>query len=93
LSINASVQHLASGFGAYLGGAIVSEAADGRIVNFDKVGWIAAGCTLASMWLAARVKIADGYPASAQAMSFAAAAEATADAGESMLGFNEFADR
>jgi predicted MFS family arabinose efflux permease len=91
LSINSSVQHLASGFGAYLGGAIVSKAPDGTILNFEKVGWIAAGCTLASMWLAARVKIVDQYPASAEAMSFAAAAEATVDAGEPMLGFSEFA--
>jgi predicted MFS family arabinose efflux permease len=93
LSINSSVQHLASGFGAYLGGAIVSKAPDGTIVGFEKVGWIAAGCTLASIWLAARVKIVDQYPASAEAISFAAAAEAAVDAGEPMLSFNEFADR
>jgi predicted MFS family arabinose efflux permease len=35
LSINSSVQHLASGFGAYLGGAIVSKAPDGTIVGFE----------------------------------------------------------
>jgi hypothetical protein len=39
------------------------------------------------------VKIVDQYPASAEAISFAAAAEAAVDAGEPMLSFNEFADR
>src|SRR5262245_47440769 len=69
LSINSSVQHLASGFGAYLGGAIVAKGADGGILYFGRVGWIAAGCTLASMWLAARIRIVDQYPTSAEAIS------------------------
>ncbi len=42
LSANASVQHIASGFGAYLGGLIVSEAADGKIEHFG-TRWLGRG--------------------------------------------------
>ena len=92
MSVNSSVQHMASGVGAYLGGAIVSKAADGRIQHFGTVGWIAAVCTLSSVWLAARVRIADQAPISAEAISLAAAAEMSVDAGEPMLSYNELAD-
>ena len=92
LSVNASVQHVASGIGAYLGGVIVTKAADGRIEHFGTVGWFGAACTISTLWLASRVRIADESPASAEAISLAAAAEASADAGEPMLSFNEFGD-
>jgi len=87
LSANASVQHLASGFGAYIGGAIVSEAPDGRILHFGLVGWIAAFSTLASIWLAGRVRMAD--ETSAEEICLAAAAEASMDAGEPILGYSD----
>src|SRR3954453_19911632 len=83
LSANASVQHMASGLGAYIGGVIVSEAADGRILHFGLVGWIPALSTLSSVWLATRVRIVDDT--SAQQISLAAAAEASMDAGEPIL--------
>jgi predicted MFS family arabinose efflux permease len=89
LSANASVQHIASGFGAYLGGVIVSEAADGKIEHFGKVGWVAAAATLSTVWIASRIRVADQVPVSAEAMSFAAAAEATMDAGEPMFGYGD----
>src|SRR5690606_16480249 len=89
LSANSSVQHIAGGVGSYLGGVIVSQGPDGRIEHFGTVGWIAAGSTLASLWLAGRVRIAAQAPASAEAISMAAAAEAAVDAGEPMLGCSE----
>jgi predicted MFS family arabinose efflux permease len=92
LSINASLQHVASGIGAYLGGVIVTKASDGRIEHFGTVGWFAAACTLSTLWLAGRVKIADPLPTSAEAISLAAAAEVTVDAGEPMLSYNEVVD-
>jgi hypothetical protein len=49
------------------------------------VGWIAAATTLASLWLAGRVRSVDSAPMSAEAISLAAAAEASADAGEPIL--------
>jgi predicted MFS family arabinose efflux permease len=93
LSVNSSVQHVASGIGAYLGGLIVTEAADGRIEHFGTVGWFAAVCTLSTLWLAGRVRIADPHTTSAEAISLAAAAEVTVDAGEPILSCNDLADR
>jgi predicted MFS family arabinose efflux permease len=92
LSVNSSVQHIASGVGAYLGGAIVTKAADGRIEHFGTVGWFGAACTLSTLWLASRVRIADQRPTSAEAISLAAAAEITVDAGEPILSCSELAD-
>ena len=84
LSANSSVQHIASGLGAYLGGIIISESADGRLEHFGIVGWIAAGASLLSLWLAGRVRAAGQAPVSAEHISMAAAAEAAVDAGEAL---------
>jgi predicted MFS family arabinose efflux permease len=93
LSVNSSVQHMASGIGAYVGGVIVTKAASGRIEHFGAVGWFGAACTLSTLWLASRVRIVDQSPTSAEAISLAAAAEVTVDAGEPMLSYNDLADR
>jgi predicted MFS family arabinose efflux permease len=89
LSANSSVQHIASGLGAYLGGLIVAQSTEGKILHFGAVGWVAAASTLATLWLAGRIRIVDERGASAEAVSFAAAAEASADAGEPMMGTME----
>lgn len=93
LSANASVQHMASGIGAYLGGLIVQEGAHGRLEHFGTVGWVAAGATLLSLWFAARVKIVDEDAFSAEQLSLPAAAEATADAGETLVAMTEGNDK
>ena len=85
LSANSSVQHIASGLAASMGGLIISQAPDGKLENFGTVGWISAAATLASLWLAGRVRTVE-TPVSAQAISLAAAAEASVDAGEPLLG-------
>jgi DHA1 family inner membrane transport protein len=85
LSANSSVQHIASGFAAYLGGILITQTADGRIENFGAVGWIATVSTLATLWLAGRVRRAEMEPVTAAVISMAAAAEATADASEPMI--------
>jgi len=86
LSANSSIQHIASGLGAQLGGWITSGAPEGQLQNFGHVGWIAMFCTLATLWLAGRVKILDApTPPSAEQLSLPAAAEAVADAGEPII--------
>jgi predicted MFS family arabinose efflux permease len=85
LSANSSVQHVSAGLGSYLGGAIVAQSASGKILHFGAVGWIAAGATLFSLWLASRIRPADETLTSAEALSLAAAAEAT-DPGDPILG-------
>jgi MFS transporter, DHA1 family, inner membrane transport protein len=86
LSANSSVQHIASGLAAYGAGFVISESADGKLEHFGTVGWIGAAATLASIWLASRIKIAQGPQLSAAQISLAAAAEATVDAGEPLMG-------
>jgi predicted MFS family arabinose efflux permease len=89
LSANASVQHVSSGLGAYLGGLIVAQSASGKIEHFGTVGWFAAAATMASLWLAGRIRTVDDSSIVAEAISLAAAAEATVDAGEPIVGSNE----
>ena len=84
LSANSSLQHVASGVGAYLGGIIITESADGQIQNFGTVGWLACGAMVISLWLASRVRPAADHEVSAETISLAAAAEAAVDAGEAM---------
>ena len=84
LSANSSVQHVASGFGAYVGGLIVTQSADGRLEHFGTVGWIAAASTLISLWVAGRVRILVQPTVSANEstaeISLPAAAKMTAEA-------------
>ncbi len=84
LSANSSVQHMACGLGASIGGMIIAESPSGKIEHFSTVGWIAVASTLASLWLAGHLRVAD-EPVSAEEISLAAAAEGEAVAGEPML--------
>ncbi len=59
MSINSSVQQLASGVAANIGGAIVVEGAGGRIENYGWVGWFSIALIVACVFLAGRVKPVD----------------------------------
>jgi predicted MFS family arabinose efflux permease len=86
LSANSSVQHIACGIGAYIGGIIIAETPSHQIEHFGTVGWIAAASTILSLWLAGRLRMADeAVPTSAEEISLAAAAEAEVDAGEALV--------
>ena len=56
MSTNSSVQHVASGVGATLGGMIVEGGVGEPLRHFGTVGLLAAGATIASLWLAARIR-------------------------------------
>jgi predicted MFS family arabinose efflux permease len=87
LSANASVQHIATGLGTSLGGRILSQATPtSPLLHYGTVGWIACATTLATLWLAGRIRVADEGGVAAEPLSLAAAAEATADVGEPMIG-------
>lgn len=60
MSLNSSIQHLATGIGASLGGMLVTTDADGRLSGYGLVGWIATVVTIASIGLAARLRAASG---------------------------------
>jgi len=81
MSANSSVQHIASGLGAYLGGVIVQDGPHHSVMHFGTVGWVAGVATLSTLWLAGRVRPYDAAAdeVSAEKISLAAAAEAAAD--------------
>ena len=56
MSANSAVQHVGSGLGAMLGGMIVTGGAGEPLRNFGTVGMLAAGATVASLWLASRIR-------------------------------------
>ncbi len=56
MSINASMQQLATGFAAIIGGSIVTKSPEGRIEHYDWVGYFSMTLILISIWLAGRVK-------------------------------------
>lgn len=56
MSVNSAVQHVASGLGTSLGGMIVAGGAGEPLRNFGTVGMLAATATIASLWLATRIR-------------------------------------
>jgi predicted MFS family arabinose efflux permease len=56
MSLNSCVQQLSSGAAAYVSGLIVSRASDGRILNYNLVGYLAIGATLLSLLVVKRIK-------------------------------------
>jgi predicted MFS family arabinose efflux permease len=49
MSISSSLQQMAGGVAAVLSGMIVIEAADGRLVHFDRVGYVLVATTLLTL--------------------------------------------
>lgn len=56
MSVNSSVQHVASGLGTTCSGLILDGGAGEPLRHFGLVGILAAATTLASLWLAARIR-------------------------------------
>lgn len=56
MSINSSVQQLATGMASMIGGAIVQKTAEGRIEHYAIVGYFSILLIAISVWLAGRVK-------------------------------------
>ena len=81
LGANAAVQHIAAGLGTSIGGQVLAKASDGRILNYPLAGLIGAGVTLASLWLAGRLRVAEAVQASRMDVALAGA---SADGCESL---------
>ncbi|MBK9019214.1 MAG: MFS transporter [Sulfuritalea sp.] len=60
LSMNGAVQQLSSGTAAWLGGAMITADASGRIVGYDHVGWLAVGATVVAMIFVGRIDLHTG---------------------------------
>jgi MFS transporter, DHA1 family, inner membrane transport protein len=63
MSVNSSVQHLASGLGTTIGGLIVEGGAGEPLHHFGTVGILAAALTLTSLWIAPRIRPANQHGA------------------------------
>ncbi|MBA4016302.1 MAG: MFS transporter [Pirellula sp.] len=86
MSANSSIQHIASGLGASLGGLIITQTPDGKLEHFGTVGALAASATLVTLWLAGRVRMPERATAmSAESLGLAAAAEASVNDGEPLV--------
>jgi len=59
MSLVACSRDLASGLTAYIGGLIVAQGADGRLLHFERLGWLAIGASLVSLWIFRQVKSAE----------------------------------
>jgi MFS transporter, DHA1 family, inner membrane transport protein len=92
MSANSAVQHIASGLGAFVGGAIIARTPAGTLIHFDLVGLIACAVTLLSLWLAGRLRPA-GETTEKQistAFSLGAADEAMGEAGDPLAAIEAF---
>ncbi len=56
MSLVACSRDLASGITASLGSHIVAQGADGRLLHFDRLGWLAIGVSVLSLLVFTRVK-------------------------------------
>lgn len=77
LSVNAAIQSVATGIGAWVGGLIVGIGPHGEITNYGINGWIGAALTLFGVFWIARVQ-----PAAQHASPAAPAASPGPHAGE-----------
>ncbi|MBI3395572.1 MAG: MFS transporter [Spirochaetia bacterium] len=60
MSIVTAVQHVGSGLAALTAGAILANNPDGRLLHYDRVGYMAAAISLVSILVSRRVKPAVG---------------------------------
>ncbi len=59
MSLVACSRDLASGLTAFAGGHIVVVGAGGRLLHFERLGWLAIGASLVSLWIFRQVKSAE----------------------------------
>ncbi len=65
MSLTSCTRDLTSGITSSLGGWLVTKSPDGKLIGFDKLGWLAVGMSLVSLWLATRVHVREVHPAAA----------------------------
>jgi DHA1 family inner membrane transport protein len=82
MSVYSSVQHISAGIGAYIAGLIVAQAADGRILHFDTVGWLSIAATALSLFLASRLRPGSSKERMTAGLSLGAADQAICDPGD-----------
>jgi predicted MFS family arabinose efflux permease len=82
MSVNAAVQHIAAGAAAWIGGMMLQqENPDAPLVGYPLVGVLSVLSTLASIYLAGRLRAAPGGEVADESSEVVAAAEAGAEVG------------
>jgi MFS transporter, DHA1 family, inner membrane transport protein len=56
MSLVACTRDLSAGITTAMGGVVVVEAADGALLHYDRLGLLAIGVSLASLWVFRRVR-------------------------------------
>jgi len=82
MSANSSVQHLASGLGAFVGGQIIIKLADGRLAHYPWVGVVGVTATLISLILAGRLRTTHAETPTPAGLVMGAAAEGLGEPGD-----------
>lgn len=59
MSLVACARDLASGLTTAIGGRVVAEGAGGQLLHFEKLGWLAIGVSILSLWIFRQVKSAE----------------------------------
>jgi predicted MFS family arabinose efflux permease len=59
MSLNSCTRDLASGVSTSIGGWVVSQAPDGRLIHYNWLGWMAVAASVLSLWLAHRVQASE----------------------------------
>ncbi len=59
MSLVACSRDLASGITAAIGGRIIIEGPGGQLLHFEKLGWLAIGVSILSLWIFRQVKSAE----------------------------------
>ena len=59
MSLVACARDLASGLTTAIGGRIVAEGAGGQLLHFERLGWMAIGVSIVSLWIFRQVKSAE----------------------------------
>lgn len=62
MSLNATVQSLAMGLAATLSGFIITQTADGQVVGYPYVGWVAIAANMLAIWYVSRIAMHDAHP-------------------------------
>jgi predicted MFS family arabinose efflux permease len=57
MSFNSSVQQLAAGLSAFLSGLIIEKTANGTLLHFDIIGYLAVGATILCIFIIRRLKV------------------------------------
>lgn len=63
MSINSSLQQLATGLAAYVGGLIIQKNEQGELLHYGYVGILGLSISFACLWVAAQLKAVDAQPA------------------------------